>query len=178
MATSEKAPGATAAQLADLYSCSPRQVQLYAKDGIVVRQGRGRFDAAASTRNLVRHLRDQAAGRAGLDPDSDTAAAKAERDREQAQFTRTRRLSLEGRLIEVDEVRRVWNAVTVGTRQMVLGIPGRIAAIVPTLSPHDRKQIDTVCRDALKDAALGRGFEFDASAQPEMADGDDTSTEG
>jgi len=171
------AEGATSSQLAELFDCTVRQVEIYAKDKIVVRKGRGRYDAAMSTRNLVRHLRQQAAGRAGVDPETDTASANRERAQEQTLLTRTKRLLLEGKTADVTEVRRVWSAVIVGFRQMVLGLPGTINAVVPTLTVHDRRQIEAACRDLLKDSALGRGFDFGPPAegltQPENDHGDE-----
>lgn len=170
----DNVPTVTSAQLASLFDCTVRQVEIYAKQHIAIRKGRGRYDAAQSTRNLIRHLREQAAGRAGIDPSTDTAGANAERSKEQALLTRARRLKLEGQTIEVDEVRRVWSGIMIGLRQMVLGIPGRIAAVVPTLTVHDRKMVTTVCRDALKDAALGNGFQFSVTV-PDPEPGDEES---
>lgn len=139
-----------------------RQIELWANDHIVVRLGRNQYDAARSTRNLVRHLREQAAGRAGVDPSSDTAAANRDRALESAALTRVKREMLEGTLIPAAAVRSRWSDIASGFRQWVLGLPGQIAAKVPTLNPQDRREIDLLCHDGLSDMALGRGFDFRA----------------
>jgi phage terminase Nu1 subunit (DNA packaging protein) len=55
--------GVTSADLAQLWACTSRQVELLAQKGIAVRLGHGRYHAAMSTRNYVCHLREMAAGR-------------------------------------------------------------------------------------------------------------------
>jgi hypothetical protein len=49
-----------------------------AQRGIAVRLGRGRYDAARSTTNYIRHLREQAARQVGTDPAVDGVAANVE----------------------------------------------------------------------------------------------------
>lgn len=153
-----KPAGATSAQLAELFDCTSRQIELWAKDGIVVRVGRGIYDARRSTTNLVKHLREQAAGRAGLDPQSDTAEAKAERDRAQTRITNLRYQKLAGEVVDVEVARDAWGRIMRYLRGFVIGLPGKINAQVPTLSQHDKKSIERICREGLEDAALGRGF--------------------
>lgn len=149
---------ATTAQMAKLFACTERQVQLLAEQGIAVRVGHGTYDFAQSTINYVTHLRDQAAGRAGLDPQSDTATANAERSREQTLLARTKRLALEGQLIEVAKALEVWTRILRGLRQGVLGLPNSIAHEVPTLSGRDIAAIKRLCTDMLQDMAAGKGF--------------------
>lgn len=161
--------GATAEQLAHLFDCTPRQIQLYAKEKIVVRKSRGRYDAEASTRNLVIYLRKQAAGRAGIDPETDTAAANRERAIEQTLYIRAKRLKDAGQTIDITSARELWSGIMLSIRQTILGLPGRMSTSIPTLTKHDRKTIDQICRDALEDAALERGHDL----APENADSDD-----
>lgn len=152
--------GATSAQLAELFDCTTRQIELWAQEKIVVRVSRGSYDARRSTTNLVRHLREQAAGRAGLDPSSDTAAAKAEKDKAQTRLTDLRYRKLAGEVVDVAAARDAWGRVMRYLRGFVLGLPGKIHAAVPTLSPHDKKAIERICREGLQDAALGRGLDL------------------
>lgn len=167
------APTSTIDELAHLFDCTPRQIQLYAKDKIVIRKEHGRYDAAASTRNLVMYLRKQAAGRAGIGPGTDTAAANRERTVEQTLLTRAKRLKEEGLTIDIYAARRLWSGIVLSVRQTVLGLPGRIHTAVPTLTPTDRKTIDRICRDALEDVALERGNELGSEADDHEDDIDD-----
>lgn len=68
--------------MAWLFDCSARQIQKLAKRGIAVRIPSGVFDEKASVRNYVRHLREQAAGRVGQDPEP-TASRPAWRGKRQ-----------------------------------------------------------------------------------------------
>ena len=151
---------ATPDQMAALFGCTTRQIELLAKEGIVVRIGRGQYDFAKSTTNYIAHLRKQAAGRAGVDPDSDTASANRERAIEQTALARTKRLALEGQLVNIDRVRDMGARIMRGVRQFVLGLPNSIAHEVPTLSAREVAAIKRLCADGLADAAAGNGFEF------------------
>lgn len=154
------ANAATPDQMAVLFGCTTRQIELLAKEGIVVRIGRGQYDFAKSTTNYVAHLRKQAAGRAGVDPDSDTASANRERAIEQTALARTKRMVLEGGLIEIAKARDVLDRIVRGVRQFVLGLPNSIAHEVPTLTPHDIAAIKRICTDGLQDASTGNGFDL------------------
>jgi phage terminase Nu1 subunit (DNA packaging protein) len=151
---------ASTAELARLFDCTERQVQLLAEQGIAVRVGHGKYDFAQSTILYVRHLRAQAAGRAGVDPNSDTAAANAERSREQTAWYRVRRLEAERKLIAVEQVRELGGRLMRGIRQFVLGLPNAIAAEVPTLTRHDLAAVKRLCADGLQDASAGHGFDL------------------
>lgn len=167
------APTVSIDELAHLFDCTPRQIQLYAKEKIVIRRGRGRYDATTSTRNLVMYLRKQAAGRAGIDPGTDTAAANRERTVEQTLLTRAKRLKEEGLTIDIEAARRLWSGIVLSVRQTVIGLPGRIHTAVPTLTTTDRKTIDRICRDALEDVALERGNELGSESSDHEDDSDD-----
>lgn len=54
------------AELAYLFDCSPRQIDLLAQAGIVVRVRRGTFDVKLSTGNYIRRLRQRASERGFL----------------------------------------------------------------------------------------------------------------
>jgi phage terminase Nu1 subunit (DNA packaging protein) len=112
------------------------------------------FDAARSTRNYITELRKQAEGRGGAGVSAANATWKAA----QTRLLELRVKKEEGKVIDVDDAREVWSAIVRGTRQMVLGIPGKVAFEVPTLTIHDRGVVERICRDALEDAALCRGF--------------------
>lgn len=155
-----KRQGASSEQLAKLFSCTTRQIEILAHQKIVVRLERGLYDAAQSTQNYIRHLREQAAGRAGLDPSTDTAAANAEKSREQTLLLRSRRLKLEERLIDAAAARSLWGEIVAGIRQFMLGLPVRIAGVVPTLNAQDLRAVELLIHDALNEMALGRGFRF------------------
>ena len=173
MKTRSKAVGASSAELAQLFDCSARQVENLARDGIAVRLGRGRYNAALSTRNYVRHLRDQAGGRLGFNAKVDPVVANVRLRTAQAELTELKIKQEQGELIPVEEVRTTWAAIMRTVRQFVMALPNQIAFEVPTLTVHDRKAIDRLCREGLEDCAMARGFEItpaDRSATGELND--------
>jgi phage terminase Nu1 subunit (DNA packaging protein) len=152
--TPPKRQGAAAAQLASLWSCDERTVQRMAQKGVAVKVGRGAYDLATSTKNYIVHLREQAAGRGG----KDTAAANIAFKESQTRLNDQKFKKEAGELIPVEEVRTTWFGIMRTVRQFVLGLPNQIAFEVPTLTAHDRKVIDRICREGLEDAAMARGF--------------------
>jgi phage terminase Nu1 subunit (DNA packaging protein) len=143
-----------AATLARLWDCGARYVQKLAQQGVAVRVGRGRYNAALSTRNYIRLLREEAAGRGSQEAASANAAFK----QTQTELLRLRLERERGEVIAVADAKEVWGAIVRGTRQMILSIPGKFAFETPTLTLHDRSVLERVCRDTLEDAALCRGF--------------------
>lgn len=150
--------------MASLFKCTERQVQLLAEQGIAVRAGHGKYDFARSTQNYIEHLRAQAAGRAGVDPETDTAAANRERAVEQTALYRTKRLAIEGKLIDIADAREVGLRLMRGIRQFVLGLPNAIAHEVPVLTARDVVAIKRLCTDGLEDASGGKGFDLSGLA--------------
>jgi phage terminase Nu1 subunit (DNA packaging protein) len=169
----ETPTGGTTEELAHLFDCTPRQIRLYAQDKIVIRRGRGRYDVETSTRNLVIYLRKQAAGRAGIDPETDTAAANRERAMEQTLLARAKRMKIDGQTIDIAKARELWSGIVLAVRQTVLGLPGQISTGIPMLTAHDRKTINQICRDALEEVSLERGHDLSASTQDADANSDD-----
>lgn len=174
----EKPQGATGADLAQLFDCTQRQVELLAKKGIVVRLGHGRYNAAASTRNYIRHLREQASGRLGRDPKVDGVAANVKWKETNTQLLHLRLRKEAGELVAVADVRETWGRIIRGIRQFVLALPGKIAFDRPMLTARDRAEIEQICRDGLEDAAMGRGFDVTIESSADESDVSDAETSG
>jgi phage terminase Nu1 subunit (DNA packaging protein) len=180
MARKKDAPGVDSGALAQLFDCTTRQIELLAKRGICVKLGHGRYNAPASIRNYIRHLREQAASRAGIDASTDTAGANVKLKETNTKLLQLRYDKQANNLIEVQIVRDGWGRIMRAVRQLVLGLPGKIAFEVPTLTLHDRAAIERICRDDLEDAALDRGYDVAARINIEddvsdsaIDDGDD-----
>lgn len=152
------AQGAASSTLAQLFDCTTRQVELLANKGICIRVGRGRYNLPASTRNYIRHLREQAAARVGHDPEKDGVAANVKYKDASTRLLEMRIQREAGELISVEDGRALWGSIIRQFRQMVLGLPGKMAFEIPTLTGHDRKIMERICHDGLEDVAAGRGF--------------------
>jgi len=152
--------GALSSDLAQLFDCTSRQVELLAQRGIVIRVGRGRYNAPLSTRNYIRHLREQAAARVGHDPEKDGVAANVKYKDASTRLLELRIDKEAGALLLAEDVRTAWGAIIRQVRQFVLGLPGQMAFELPSLTPHDRKTIERICRDGLDDVAMARGWRW------------------
>lgn len=110
-------------QLATLIGVSPGRVsQLIAQD-VIPRDGGMGVQVSA----YCEHLRSVAAGR------SEAPELTVERARlvsAQADIAQFERDELDGSLIRVDAVRRVWAGAMVATRESLLQVPARLAAVV------------------------------------------------
>jgi phage terminase Nu1 subunit (DNA packaging protein) len=151
-------PGVSAEDLAWLYACSTRHIEQLAERSIAVRLKRGRYDDKQTTRNYVRHLREQAASRAGQEPGVDGVAASVALKTVNTELAQLRLRREMGEVLAISDIRDTWSAIVRALRQFVLALPGKIAFEVPTLNSADRKAIDRICRDGLQDASLARGF--------------------
>ncbi len=158
MADHETSEGAASSTLAQLFDCTTRQIELLANKGICVRVGRGRYNLPLSTRNYIRHLREQAAARVGHDPEKDGVAANVKYKDASTRLLEMRIQKEAGELISMDDGRALWGGIIRQVRQAILALPGNLAFDLPTLTPHDRKVMEQRCRDTLEDIAMGRGF--------------------
>lgn len=171
-------------ELAEAFACDQRTIRTLAERDIVVRVERGRYDLLASAPRYIHHLREQAAARAGYEPlageklrisagpepETDTVADPVEAQRGASAHVAMRLKTAQAHLVEVklakeagllvvaSEVKETWGRVMRQIRQLVLGLPSRIAFEIPTLTPQDRETIERICRDGLEDCSTGRGF--------------------
>jgi phage terminase Nu1 subunit (DNA packaging protein) len=150
----------TIGDLAEFWDCSTVQVAEYTKLNIAVRLKRGVYDLKASNRNLVRRLREQAAGRAGVDASTDAMAANVKLKEANVRLLEIKIQKQSGELIAIVVAKELWGRLVLGLRQFVLRLPGSIAFEVPSLTATDKATIERICRDDLKDAAMGRGLYF------------------
>jgi phage terminase Nu1 subunit (DNA packaging protein) len=159
--------GLPAADLAWLYDCSTRQIEKLAERGIAVRLTRGFYDHRLTTRNYVRHLREQAASRAGQEAGVDGVAASVALKTVNTELAQLRLRREMGEVLALADIRDTWAAIVRSLRQFVLALPGKIAFEVPTLNNVDRSAIERICRDGLEDASMARGFGASSAEEPE-----------
>jgi phage terminase Nu1 subunit (DNA packaging protein) len=148
----------SSAVLGDWALMGLRRVRELAESGIFVKAGRGRYDLKASLQGLIKHQRELAAGRAGIDAGTDVASANVELKREQAKMARLRYQLAAGNLISIAVLRGILDPITLAMRNMFLGLPSKIAFEIPVLTPTDRATIVRICRDDLEDGAMGKGY--------------------
>lgn len=167
----EKAPRpVSSTELAELFDCGVKEIEAHAREGIVVRIGRGRYDERQSVRNYVCHLRKVAAGYTSADGTVDAVAANVAKRQ-----VETRLLDLKydrevGKVIEINAARHLWSGLVRTLRQFVRGLPTKIVFIVPHLSNDDMRAIRKLVDDGLADAALDRGYDLGPAPEEQIED--------
>lgn len=154
----------TAAVVADWLNLSTRRVRELAASGVIVKQGRDRYDLKGSVRSYATHVREQAAGRVGIDPATDITAVNMRVKEAAARLADLRYQKEAGTLIERAALHALWDPLVLGFRARALSWPSKAMFVVPTLTATDRKALETMTRDDLTDASLGRGFDFSGVA--------------
>jgi phage terminase Nu1 subunit (DNA packaging protein) len=145
----------SAAALGRAIGISEQAVSAYARQGVIVRTGRGQYNFLASICGYCAHLRSIATGKGGNE--AVAAAAAAERGRlakAMADKVEQENAARAGRLVDAGEVEREWSSVLRTVRAGMLAVPSRCAARLPHLSPQDIGEIDAEVRQMLTE--IGR----------------------
>lgn len=140
------------AALAPLLGITANRLRTLARDGIIIRSGRGKFDVAQSVTRYIAKLRESAS-RAGP-PSVGGDELKAERTRlakEQADSTALKNAQLRGELVSAEEAQRAWASILTDVRAGLLAIPSRL----PELTSEQKAQLDLEIRLALERLSNG-----------------------
>lgn len=147
----------TEGELAQLLGIASSRVRTLARDGVLVRAARGRFDVCASVGAYCARLRESAerAGRPSQGGSDDLKAEKLRLTRAQADKEETRVARERGELVPADAVTREWASVLRDLRNALLAVPSRCGATLPHLTPTDVATVDREIRTALEAVAHG-----------------------
>ena len=130
---------------------SSAHVASYARRGVMVRAGRGKFDLEASVRAYCQHMREAVAAQ-GRPAQSGTGKQRARLAAAQAEAVELKNARQRGALVDAETVARGWEGVARTVRAGVMRIPRRAGARL-ALSPELVRALDDEIRDAL--TALG-----------------------
>jgi len=125
-ATSPLYPATT---IAKLFNLTERRIQQLAKEGIIPKSERGKYDLVAAVRGYVKYLQERALGRSEGSY-NDSSDIKVERKRlikAQADKTESENHKLRGELVPFELVEDVLNEVAVLYGSGVDALPGRLA---------------------------------------------------
>jgi terminase small subunit / prophage DNA-packing protein len=143
-------------ELAEAAGISVQTAREFARRGIFVRTGRGKFDREASMSGYLAHLRRASVGkRGGGAVFSEAANERARLAAAQADAQEMKNQVVRRALIPEAEVESTWLEIVARARAAVLAAPARIHADLPHLSKHDVETIDRHLRDALTRLAVG-----------------------
>ncbi|MBZ9678243.1 hypothetical protein [Mesorhizobium sp. ES1-1] len=137
-------------ELAGFLGMSGRSIDTWVQRGVVVRAERGRYRLLESSRRYCEALRERAAS----SPTNGTLSEerlKTLRVTNQIKQAELAKLQLE--TITHDELKEPWTIFASAVRAAVEGIPHRARIAVPSLTDHDQRHLQAICRDILLDIA-------------------------
>lgn len=140
----------TRAELAALIGVSERMITELAKQGIVIRAARGKYQMKASVAAYCEHLRNTAAGRGGKDHVESLAGERARLAREQADGHALKNALLRGDTLDRVEVQATWSGIMSSVRSGMLAVTPRVQQQLPALTLAEAGIIEREIREALR----------------------------
>ena len=145
--------------MATLVGLTANRVRTLARDGMIVRSGRGRYDVRASLLTYIGDLRDKASrmgpGGKATPATAELNAEKLRLAKQQADKIELQNAAARGELVKATDAERAWAAVLREVRAAMLAVPSRCGATLPHLTAHDIAEIDRETREALEGLADG-----------------------
>jgi phage terminase Nu1 subunit (DNA packaging protein) len=155
-------PATTAEAIAGLLNLTPRWVRQLAKEGVIPKPERGKYDLTGAVQGYVKYLQARADGRGVEGQDAHTERVRLVRAR--ARRAELEADALEGTLLLENDVVFAWQQIISAFRARTLAIPSRLAPQLVMI--HDRKTIQAILTQEVR-AALQELSGFDlASAAP------------
>jgi phage terminase Nu1 subunit (DNA packaging protein) len=151
----EKPKGVPVRYLMEKFACSHTLITEYEREGLVIRLGRNLYDFDASCPRVMKHIREQAAGRIGRNAGNDAVKANIDLKKSQQRLAEIRAERLAGNLVPVDLVEQSWGEIAASCRQIMLSVPARARAMIHKLNGKDQKVLDKMMREALTEFAFG-----------------------
>jgi phage terminase Nu1 subunit (DNA packaging protein) len=160
-------PTYPAKTIAKLLMLTERRVQQLAKEGVVPKAERGRYELAPAVQGYIRYLQDRAAGAAPQAGTIDYHVEKARKTKAEADIAEIEAAKRRGDAIDAAEVKRAWQLILGEVRANLLGnTPQRITSLV--LGLDDEAQIKRVIRDEI---ALAMSAAAETDVEELFADG-------
>jgi phage terminase Nu1 subunit (DNA packaging protein) len=145
MAANNTVPLSTIAKLLDL---TERRVNQLAKDGVLPKSERGRYELVPVVRAYIRFLREKTVNTdVGAD---DYAAHRARLTSAKADMAEMEREQMKSNLIPADDVADAWDAMVSNMRAKLLSIPTKSAT--QTFAAKNVTEAKSILKDAVNDA--------------------------
>ena len=126
-----------------------RNVQILAKEKVIPRAKRGRYDLFATAQAYIRHLKDRLGGKIIEPEQGDLKGRKLKAETEEREAKAAlRRIELEeelGKLLRREDVERQWSARLVEFKAAMLELPKRVAFRFtdPDIKMHVEEEVNT-----------------------------------
>ena len=120
-----KAPTADLASLAKLFNLTAARLQQLAKDGVIIRAARGRYDLWPSIRNYIKFLQERRLNQWEEKDENQTDLRREQlrRTKEEADKLALQNARARGELVEISAVKKLGEKVMVAMRNRILAMP-------------------------------------------------------
>ena len=139
---------ATAEAIADLLNLTPRWVRQLAKEGVIPKPARGKYNVAGAVQGYVKYLQARADGRGVEGQDVHTERARLTRAR--ARRAELEADALERSLLPFDEVVQAWQQLVAAFRARCLALPSKMAPRLAMIS--ETREIQNALTAAVREA--------------------------
>lgn len=169
--------GASASTLAKLFNLTERRVQQLAKEGVIPRAERGKYDLVGAVRGYVKYLQERAEGR-GVAP-QDLHTERARLVKAQADKTEIEVAEMARALIPAERVIAAWEQLVAAFRAKCLALPSRLAPQLAAVNEirEIKDHIGAGVREALEELSRFELADGAEKGDPESGAGRATAAE-
>lgn len=134
--------------IARLLMISERRVQMLAKDGVIPKAERGRYELAPAVQGYIRYLQERVAGNASQVASVDYHVEKARKMKADADIAEIEAAKRRSEAIDAAEVKRAWQLILAEVRANLYGnTPGRIASLI--VGVDDVTEVKEIVREEI-----------------------------
>ena len=133
--------------IAKLLKLTERRVQQLAKDGIIPKAERGKYDLVSSVHGYIDFLKSKAGGDFTAE---EVIKNKNKLIKAKAELAEIEKMKATSELIPQEEVKRTWLELVQKVKQKLLSIPNKVAPVVVTVKSIN--EIKLIIQDKIHEA--------------------------
>lgn len=134
--------------MASLFSISARRIQQLAKENVIPKAEKGKYEFIGAVKGYTSYLQELATGKTRATEDMQIHRARLLRAK--ADIAELEVSILENQLIPANRVENVWSRMVGAFRARMLSIPNRLGAQVITLKEYN--DVETLIRETIYEA--------------------------
>jgi phage terminase Nu1 subunit (DNA packaging protein) len=134
--------------IAKLFEITERRVQQLAKDGVIPKAEKGKYELIGSVKGYIKYLQERAYGKEVTH--ADAHLDKARLTKIQADIAEIDLQKLRGKLVAIEDVEHEWSNLVTAFRSRILAIPNKAAHSVIGVKEHHK--IENKIRDMINEA--------------------------
>lgn len=161
-------PSYPVSTIAKLFNLTERRVQQLAKDGVIPKANKGKYELVACVQGYIHYLQERAMGKDSAPQDTYTERArllKAQADKTELEVG-----TLKGKLLQIEQVESSWATMVTSCRSRLLTIPSKSAHQIAAL--NEPQEIERFLKRTIYEALaeLGKYDNNEATTVDEQGD--------